>query len=238
MTGGGKTVKKWLNLLKTSDLFAQISDDELLVMLECIRPEIEQYSKNSFIALAGEPFRGIGIVLSGTVTVAKEDLSGNRSILSLLGPGEMFGEMAVFSGKKVWPATVVAQTDTTVFFLAPEKIVGNCARQCASHRHLILNMLKIISNKALILNKKLEYLSIKSVREKIGTFLLEQYAQTGQSTFMLPMNRNEMADFLNITRPSLSREMSRLRDEGIIDFHRSSIQLKDIEALRNMLGSE
>lgn len=231
-------MKKWLSLLRSSGLFAEIPEDELLMMLECIRPEIEQYAKNSFIALAGEPFRGIGIVLSGTVTVAKEDLAGNRSILSLLGPGEMFGEMAAFSGKRVWPATVVAQTDTTVFFLAPEKIIGNCARQCVSHRHLILNMLKIISNKALVLNKKLEYLSIKNVREKIGTFLLEQYAQSGQSTFMLPMNRNELADFLNITRPSLSREMGRLRDEGIIDFHRASIQLKNIDALRDMLGSE
>ena len=230
-------MKKWLSLLQTMDLFAQIPEDGLQVMLECLRPEIEHYPRNSFIAIAGEPFRGIGIVLSGTVTVVKEDLAGNRNILSLLGPGEMFGEMAAFSGKGVWPAMVMAQTDTTVFFLDPEKIIGNCEQQCISHRLLIINMLKIFSNKALLLNKKLEYLSIKSVREKIATFLLEQHAQTGQSTFLLPMNRNELADFLNITRPSLSREMCRLRDEGIIDFHRSSIQLKDVDALREILGN-
>ena len=93
-------------------------------------------------------------------------------------------------------------------------------------------MLRIISEKALLLNRKVEYLAIKSLRGKICTYLLEQHQRTGMTTFMLPLKRCELADLLNVSRPSLSREMCKMRDEGIIDFHRSSIRIKNMEALK------
>jgi cAMP-binding proteins - catabolite gene activator and regulatory subunit of cAMP-dependent protein kinases len=95
-------------------------------------------------------------------------------------------------------------------------------------------MLKLISDKTLMLNKQVEYLSMKSMRGKISSFLIEQYKKTGYTTFILPMMRNELADFLNVSRPSMSREMGRMRDEGVIDFHKSSIRIKDIAALKQM----
>jgi CRP-like cAMP-binding protein len=93
-------------------------------------------------------------------------------------------------------------------------------------------MLGIISEKALMLNRKVEYLAIKSMRAKISTFLLEQYKKTGKTTFMIPLNRNELADFLNVSRPSMSREMCRMKEEGIIDFHRASIRIINPDALK------
>jgi CRP-like cAMP-binding protein len=95
-------------------------------------------------------------------------------------------------------------------------------------------MLRIVSDRALFLNKKLEYLSIKNMRGKICAFLLEQYNRCGTTTFLLPLKRNEMADYLNVARPSLSREMGRMKEEGLIDFHKASMKLKDLEALRRM----
>lgn len=230
--------QKYLNIISSSELFQNIPKSELGIMLDCLNPQIRSYQRNECIALAGSEFLAIGIVLSGNVTVLKENVAGNRVILSVLDPGDMFGEMAAFARKRVWPATVMAQNEVKALFLPPEKVIGNCQRQCDSHRRLIYNMLMIISNKALALNKKMEYLSIKNLREKISTYLLEFYQQTGKNTFMLPLKRNELADFLNITRPALSREMGRMRDEGIIDFHRSSVQIKDLNALRRILGGE
>jgi CRP-like cAMP-binding protein len=103
---------------------------------------------------------------------------------------------------------------------------------CPWHRTLVTNLLGITSERALMLNKKVEYLTIKSIRGKISTFLLDLYKKTGNNNVMLNMNRNELADFLNVSRPSKSREMCRMRDEGIIDFHLSTIRIKDVEALR------
>jgi CRP-like cAMP-binding protein len=81
----------------------------------------------------------------------------------------------------------------------------------------------------------MEYLSMKSMRGKLSSFLLDQYKTNGKPTFLLPMKRHELADFLNVYRPSLSREMCRMRDEGVIDFNRSSIQIKDMESLKDMV---
>jgi CRP-like cAMP-binding protein len=94
-------------------------------------------------------------------------------------------------------------------------------------------MLKIVSNKAMNLNKKIEFLSIKSIREKLCKYLMEQYRKQKSNTLHLNMNRNEMSDFLNVTRPSLSREMSNMKDEGIIDYYRSSIKILDLDKIGN-----
>lgn len=226
--------KKWMGQLTSCKLFQGIKPDELNIMLGCLKPVVRDYDKNESIAFEGDSFSSIGIVISGQVVVTRESLSGDRMIMTILGPGEMFGEMAVFSKNCVWPANVTAQTDSTVMFLHAAKIVGECQNLCGSHRMLTLNMLKIVSEKAILLNRKVEYLTIKSMRGKICAFLLEQYNKSGKSTFMIPLKRNELADFLNVSRPSLSREMCRMRDEGIIDFHRESICIKDIEALKQM----
>mgnify|MGYP000983950563 CR=1 FL=1 len=224
--------REWVKTLSAVPLFRNIQPDRLNSMLSCLNPGIRTYKKNRNIAVSGERFEGIGFVLSGSAAVIKEDAAGNRTIITILRPGDMFGEMAAFSKSKVWPATVLAQEECRVMILPPEKIVGSCEKACESHRLLIMNMLEIVSDKALLLNRKVEYLAIKSLRGRISAFLLEQYKKTGSLIFMLPMNRNNLADFLNVSRPSLSREMCRMRDEGIIDFHMSSVRIIDLEALK------
>jgi CRP-like cAMP-binding protein len=228
--------KKWTEVISKTPLFKDISSDELGTMLECLKPRVCEYTKNEFIAIEGEKFEGIGIILTGEAAVIKENYTGNRVIMTVLKPGDMFGEMAAFSTRKLWPATVLAQVTCTAFFIPPQTIVGECRKMCTGHRMLILNMLKIISEKAFMLNRKVEYLAIKSMRGKISAFLLEQYRKARTLTFMIPLSRSEMADFLNVSRPSMSREMGRMKDEGIIDFCRSSIRIIDLEALKGFVS--
>lgn len=216
-------------------LFRGIQPGELQAMLACLQPVQRTYRKNELVTRAGEKFTGIGVVLSGHLTVTRESMGGQRVIITALEAGDLFGEIIAFAGEQTWPATVLAQDECQVLFLPPEKIVGNCEKQCSFHRLLITNMLGIISRRALMLSRKVEYLSLKSIRGRIATFLLEQSQKAGRTTFMLPFSRHEMADFLNVARPSLSREMGRLRDEGVIDFHRSSIRILNVQALQEML---
>ncbi len=226
--------EKWINVLSKTLLFKDIQPEHLMSMAQCIQPRVCHYKKHEYIAIAGDDFEGVGIILSGAASVIKENAAGNRVIISMLDESDMFGEMAAFSSLAKWPASVQAQNPVTALFIPGEKIVGSCPNACVGHKKLIINMLKIISEKALMLNKKVDYLSIKSMRGKISTYLLEQYNKAGSLIFMLPMNRNELADFLNVSRPSMSREMSRLRDEGIIDYYMSSIKIKDLETLKKM----
>jgi len=212
-------------------LFNDIDKHELSEMLVCLNFRVRSCKRNDIVNMAGDHFEGVGVVVDGQAAVVKESASGEKIILTILRPGELFGEMAAFTGSRTWPATVIAQTDCTVMYVPAEKLVGQCANSCMGHRKLIMNMLGILAKKAMTLNRQLEYLSIRSIRGRIANYLLEQQKRSGTSTFMLPLNRNELAGFLNVTRPSLSREMCRMRDEGMLDFHRSSVRILDMDAL-------
>ncbi|NSW92042.1 MAG: Crp/Fnr family transcriptional regulator [Firmicutes bacterium] len=226
--------KKWIGVLASCKLFDGIDSREIEDLLDCLKPRLMNYGKNDMVAIAGERFEEFGLVLAGTVAVTKENAVGDRIIIDILGPGQMFGEIAVFAGNNLWPATVVAQTACAVAFMSPDVILGTCKKQCINHKRLIINMLRIISGKALLLNQKLQYLSMKSIRRKLSSYLLEQHKKQGQTTFMMPLKRNELAEFLNVTRPSLSREMCKMRNEGIIEFHRESIKIRDLDALKSL----
>ena len=121
-----------------------------------------------------------------------------------------------------------------MLYLPPERFTGNCPRACGFHKVLIQNMLRILSEKAIRLNRKVEYLEIKGIRQKLCAYLLEQRRTSGADTFILPMNKNELADYLNVSRPSMSRELGKLRDEGLLDFYLSSVRLLKPETIRKI----
>lgn len=218
--------------LPRSPLFSGIDHDAIQTMLGCFQPRIVSYNKHSYIATENEPFTGLGILLSGEASVLKETVAGTRTVLTVLGPGNLFGEMIAFSARQTWPATVVANVECTVTFISTKKIIGDCPNSCSAHQQLIHNLLRILSEKAILLNRKVDYLSIKSLRAKIATYILEQYKCTGKTTFLIPLNRADLADFLNASRTALSREMGRMRDEGLIEFYRSSIKITNHSNLK------
>ena len=224
-----------VKILSATPLFAGIGNDVLSVMLDCLQPQLSSHGKNSFITTEGAPFNGLGILLKGEASVIKENVAGTRSVLTTLGTGDMFGETIAFSARETWPASVFAQSECSVVFLPSKKIIGACPHACAGHQQLIRNMLLIVSEKALMLNRKVEYLTIKSMRAKIVTYLLEQYKLQGKKTFVLPFKRNDLADFLNVSRTALSRELGRMRDEGLIDFFRSSVKIQNIDGLKKIV---
>lgn len=223
---------KWETLLSKIELFQNMSGDQINNLLICLKPKICNYKKGEYVAIAGDTFEGIGVILEGVVMVAKENAAGNRVILAKFQKEHLLGEMVAFTEINVWPATITALEDCSIMFIEPRKIISSCEKACISHTSLILNMLKMISKRAMILNRKVEYLAIKSMREKISTYLLEQYHKTGKTTFMIELNRNELADFLNVSRPSMSREIAKMKEEGIIDYYKSSFKIINLELLK------
>jgi CRP-like cAMP-binding protein len=222
--------------LTKSPLFRGIEGGDLLSMIRCLQPKSAEHQEGEYIATAGERLDGIGVVVSGKAAVIKEDASGERIVMTILEPGDLFGEIAVFADDSTWPATVQAQGSCTVLFIPRDRIVGMCAQNCPWHQALIRNMLRIVSERALMLNRKVDYLSIKSVRGRISAFLLDHYKKAKQATLTLPLNRNEMADYLNVSRPALSREIGRMKEDGLIDFHLSTFRILDPDGLNRYAG--
>lgn len=227
-----KIETKAINSLFGTALFRGIDTEGIKSMLTCLNPRITTYKKGDNIANAGTPFHGIGIVIDGEVVIAKENIAGNRAILTVLKKGDMFGEMISFSEKKIWPVTVTSQSDSEVIFISPEKVITKCEKLCDAHQKMIENMLTIMSRKALLLSRKVDYLSIRSLRGKLCAYLIEQWHSQGTSIFTLPMNRDELADFFNVARPSISREFSKMKDEKLIDYHKASFKIVNLEQMK------
>lgn len=227
---------EWIEVLSSSLLFQGIDAEALNTMLECFKPRVKRYKNREIIAVYGSPFYAIGVVVSGAVVLAKETYSGNRVIIEVLNAKDIFGETLAFSDENVWPVTVIAREDCCLLFLPPDKILGNCSNICPAHSVLIMNMLNILSNKTLMMNKRIEHLSAKNIRSRTGGYLLEECRRAGKSEFVLPMKRHEMADYLGIPRPSLSRQMSLMQDEGLIEFNGSWIKINDVIILESTIG--
>lgn len=229
---------KYLNTLSQSPLFYNIHPESISRLLECMNPVIKEYSKNDVAAVEGNKINGIGIVLDGTLNISKNSVTGSRIILDTVEKGDLFGEMGAFTNEGKWPATVESQSKAKVLYISPRNIVEQCARSCIWHRQLQRNMLAILSLKALNLTKRIEYMAIKGLKAKLCTYLFELYKKTGKKSLRLTMKRYELADFFNVTRPSLSREMINLKREGVLDFSGACIKLLDIDKLEDIIEGE
>ena len=214
-------------------LFDGIEPDSVDILLACARPSPRAARKGEVLCAEGERQDGIGILLEGAAQVVRESGAGARSVLGVLEPGDLFGEMTAFAGSARWPATVEATSDALAYLVPPRFVVEPCSKPClARHNDLTTNMLRIVSEKALNLNRKVDYLLLRGMREKLSAFLLETQRRAGRPTFDLPMNRDSLADYLHVSRPSMSRELGRMRDEGLIEFYRSSVRILDPDRLR------
>lgn len=225
---------EWIEMLSQIELFKGIDQEELTKILHCSSPSVRKYKKKEIITIEKSKFTGIGVVLEGDAVVTKDTVAGDRLMIDRIHKGDIFGEVAAFVDNE-WLETVIAETDCQILFLSPERIIGICPHMCTGHRLLIQNTLKLVSQKAFTLHKKVEMLSLKSIRKKVTTYLLEQYLIKELPMFKIPLKRNELAEYLNVSRPSLSRELVNMQDEGLIEFHKNSFKILDLEGLKNCL---
>ncbi|EGD49087.1 transcriptional regulator, Crp/Fnr family [Ruminiclostridium papyrosolvens DSM 2782] len=227
--------KNITEVLLKCELFENFDNKQIISIIECFSPKIYSFNKGDYIVMAGSRYQGLGILLEGNGVITKENAAGNRVMMNHIKPGSIFGEVIAFSGTEKWPSNVQAQTNCQVMFIENEMIINQCSDACSHHSQLIRNLLKSVSTRAIMLNRRVEYLSMKGINSKIACFLLEYMDKSGSNTFRLPVNRNEMAEFLNISRPSLSREMGAMRDMGIIEFHKEAVKIIDADKLKTMI---
>ena len=226
---------KYLERISQTTLFSGIDVKEIPHVLDCLGHKTIAYKKNDYVVKINDTFQGVFIILDGETAVVRESCNGSRVVVNVFRIGDVFGEAVAFCGAVSWPASVQALTDCTLMTVHPEKILNMCNRTCTFHKVILANMIRVISKKACDLNRKVEYLMLKSINGKLSKFLLEQKEKRGSLTFKLPLNREKLADFLNISRPSMSRELCAMRDGGIIDFHGDLIRIKDEEKLKALL---
>jgi CRP-like cAMP-binding protein len=218
-------MQNYAYLLKKLPLFSGIAESELENLLKCLNSKQDKYLRNDIVVMAGSRITSVGIVLGGTLQIVREDIHGNRNIVAELKQGEMFGETFACAGIAESPVSVIASSDCEVLFIGFGKIITSCSSACIFHTKLIENMLRILANKNIFLNSKIELLSCRTTREKLIKYLENRAKQTGSTTFDIPFSREELADFLCVNRSALSRELGAMSEEGILEYSRNRFVL-------------
>lgn len=215
-------------------LFRDINKDEIEKMFRCSKTVERSFEEGSYIFRQGETPRNLFLVLEGSVMISKDFASGKRDVLFMIGQGEVFGEMFLFADAKIYWYDAIAQGRVKVLEIPWEFFYCFCSNACEHHRMITRNMLEIQSEKNFAMTRKLHLLSGTTLRERIALWLIEQTDDgdaAGTDLVRLSMNREELADYLGTTRPSLSRELMKMQQEQLIEADKNTIRIVNRDAL-------
>ena len=208
-----------------SPLFDGIGTEDMEGMLGCIGYHVRRFQKGEIIAFEAETINHVGVVMEGAVDMIKEDVWGNRTMLLRSYKEDIFGETFACGEDSLSVVTFVAAQDCKVLFLSFCRVMHTCTHACVFHQTLIENMVRIIARKNRELMRKVEVVSKKTLREKILAYLSIQSQSQGSNRFEVPLGRVEWAEYLCADRSALTRELAKMKDDGLIDYHRNSFEI-------------
>lgn len=209
-------------------LFANINENEWNYLREHNMLKLSSYAKNNIIFHIDELIDEIGIVISGIVTIESIDLWGNKSILSNIACGHVFAETYCFCREPL-QVEVISASNTEILFLNISRLFtqsdnNNIAKTLS--QKITGNMLTISMHKNLILSNRIFCTSPKTVRSRLLIFLSNESRRAGRSDFTIHYDRQQLADYLNVDRTALSKELSKMRDDGLISFKKNQFSIK------------
>ncbi len=211
--------------LTETPLFRGITAQELEDMLACLGTDVRSYEKGQMIYRTGDVITSLGVVLSGSVLIENDDIWGNTTVLDCVGPGQIFAETYACTPDEPLMVNVVAAEPAQILFLNVGRVLHTCSNACGHHTALIHNLLTLSAQKNLNLSRKIFHTSPKSIRGRLLSYLSYQSMRSGSSTFTIPFNRQQLADYLNVDRSALSNELSKMQRDGLIQVERNHFTL-------------
>lgn len=215
-----------LKKMKNSKIFEEISENDLKALHFCFKTRVKTVKKGEVLIDESEPFDSIVLVLDGHLRSEINDYFGNTSILADYLAGETVGVEEAFSGSTIAQYTLIAMEDTQVLTMNKYAVMKPCDNMCPRHTKFQNNLVKIISQKNIELMQKFNHITKPSTKEKVLSYLQYISKQQNSKYFDIPFNRQELADYLSVDRSALSFELSKLKQQGILDFTKNHFMLK------------
>ena len=210
-------------------LFHSITDKETERILKCSRSCMKKYPAGTYIFEQGGLPTRLFLLLSGQVQICKDFTSGKRDVLYLVEAGNVFGEIFLFGNRERYWYDAVAVTDIAVLEMPWDFFYHFCSNACDHHKQLTQNMLEILSENNFKITRKLHIVTTSSLRERMAIWLIDSMDE--EENVELRMNREQLADFLGVARPSLSRELMRMQADGLIQVSKKKIAIRNRQAL-------
>lgn len=206
--------------LKNHPLFQDLSESDLdqLYHAACMRSQF--FEKNQTVFHAGDRICEVGIVQTGNIHIEMLDLWGNKSILSSIAPGQIFAETYAICRKPLL-VDVTAAAPCEILFLNLEFLARSFSEPGSCRDAIMQNLFAICVRKNLILSNRIFCTTPKTVRGRLLVYLSSESAKAGSTSFTIPFDRQGMADYLNLDRSALSKELGRMKKDGILDFKKN-----------------
>lgn len=214
-------IKKYINFLMATPIFDGVDRAKVFSLLES-RTYTKNFSKDEIIYLQNEKAKTMDIILKGEVIIQNIDGKGNVLSIASLGKGDMLGGNLIFSSNNEYPMTITGKSEVELLSLDRETILLLSQKD----RRFLSNLLGLFSDKALVLTSKIHSLARKTIREKIMDFLVFESNYQNSKNVYLNITKKELAERFGVPRPSLQRELRKMKDEGLIDFDSRKIVLK------------
>ena len=213
-----------LCVLKESLLFRNMEENEILEAIGTMQPRRKSYPKRTIVVRDGDLLPQVGVILSGGLHLFHIDEDGNNNLMEHLGRGESIGLLNAVGGYKLH---ISAQTteQTEILFLTVDQLLRDHVLTTPVQIRFLQNLTLAVAQQAHRLTRKLEDSIRRSTRERLQDYLSQQFHQTGSRTFSIPLNRQDLADFLFVDRSAMSNELCKMRDEGLLKFEKSKFEL-------------
>lgn len=222
-------MEKYFAILSRCPLFAGVVPEEMGLMLNCLGAREREIPKGEPVFLEGDPAGFIGVALEGAVQVVRDDYYGTRSVLTVIQPGEIFGEAFSCAGVETMPVSAFALKGSKILWLDCKRMLTVCSNACQFHNRMVANLLQAVARKNLALSRKIQFMSQRTTKEKIMAYLLDQAKVQGSSEFTIPHDRQALADFLGVERSAMSAEIGKLKKAGILECKGPWFRLRDTE---------
>jgi len=221
--------KSHSDVLQKSALFQGIDNDDFVILLKCLIPQVKHYSKNEIILLSGDSVKHIGIIVVGNASAYLEHIDGSQTLISNLTPMNVFGEILVSTRTHKSPVTIHATSDAIVAFIEYQRVYSMCETACSVHRIFLQNMLKVIGDKYFYLFDRIAILREKTLRSRIIAYLHTLMNSEGVNTVTIPFSKTVLADYLLVNRSALSKELRKMENDDIVSVKGRNFFLKSID---------
>ena len=204
-----------IHILKKSLLFVGLSPQELDHFIACKKPVVKTFQPREIIFAEESHIKEIGVIITGEALISKNDIYGNENIILHLKEADSFGEAIALAQHEPSRVNVIAKSQTVIAFFDINQFITCCQMFCSYHQKINKNLLQVLAKKLIELHKKVDTLSKRSIRDKLLEYI-HYCPKLEKNVALIPFSRQELANYLNVDRSALSREMKTMVDEKII----------------------
>lgn len=211
--------------LKQTKIFSSATEFECQAMMFCFKTRFKYFNKNQPIVSQGDNMDDIVLIVKGGAIVQNLDLMGNISVLYKIKKGDVYGITSAFSGEETYKDTVLATEKTLVMFMNKHRVINPCPNRCKRHDIVIKHIMQMVAENNLQLLEKVTHMSKRTIREKLLSYFYALSEKVKSNYFEIPFNKTELANFLSVDRSAMSAELTRMKEDGVIDFEKRQFHL-------------